>query len=379
MSDGKKIMVVGMGRIGGLILEFLARIPGVPEIICADKNKDMALGNVYSSQLDIGLGNIYSAQGGAAQQGLYPQIEFVYLDINNVKETAETLRSINPDIIIYCATLSAPAEARKELPKDVFEKLMSEGLGLWLPLHLALTYKFMKAVKVANIASHVVSSAFGDLVNPVLGKIGLAPTVGLGNFDNSVPGIKKIVAERLKVRMQDVSIFMVAHHSIRPIFLHKGMVRGLPYLLRILINGKDVTAQFDTDELMLEGRIAPGLTASSGVKNALAILNDTGLISNAPGPLGLPGGYPVRLSRKGAELALPEGITMEEAIRLNERGQELDGVEGIQEDGTVIFTKRAIKVMKEVLNYDCKEVKIEESEGRAIELKSLYDRLKAKY
>jgi len=379
MNKQKKIMIVGTGWIGGLILEFLARIPGVPKIIIADNNEDFALGNVYTSQVDIGIGNMYSALGGAVHQDLYPQIEFTYLDLTHGEETTETLRSIHPDIIIHCATLGAPRNTRKELPKDIYEKLMSAGFSIWLPFHLTLTYKLMKAIKNANISPYVVSAPFPDLVNPVLGKIGLAPTVGFGNIDNSVPAIKMLVAKHLKIPMQDILIYLVAHHSIRPIFLHKGIIKGLPYLLKIFVNGKDVTAEFDTDKLLSESRITPGITASSGIKNAFAILNDTGLLTNAPGPAGLAGGYPVRLSKKGAEVELPPGITMKEAIKLNEQGQELDGVEGIQEDGTVLYTKKTIKIMKEVLNYECKELKIEESENRATELKSLYNRLKANY
>lgn len=379
MSTNEKMMIIGIGWIGGFMLEFLARMPGIPEIIIADKNEDLALGNVYSSQADIGIGNMYSAQGGAAQLDLYPQIEFVCLDLNNIEGTTDTLKRVKPDVIINCATLGAPRNARMELPKDVYEKLMEAGFGMWLPMHFPLSYKLMKAIRNANISPHVVSAPFPDLVNPVLGKVGLAPTVGFGNVDNSVPGIKKSVAERLNVPMKEISISVICHHAIRPIFLMKGIVRGLPYLLKIFVKGKDVTSQFDTDKLLSEVRIAPGIVASGGIRNALALLNGANSLVNAPGPSGLPGAYPVRLSKKGAKVELPNGITIEEAIKINEQGQELDGVEGIQDNGTVIYTKKATKIMKDVLDYECKELKIADSEDKAMELRSLYNRLKARY
>ncbi len=38
----------------------------------------------------------------------------------------------------------------------------------------------MEAAKKAGIKTHVVNSAFPDLVTPVLGKSEMAPTVGIG-------------------------------------------------------------------------------------------------------------------------------------------------------------------------------------------------------
>lgn len=380
MGSEGKIMIMGIGWIGGLILEFISRIPGSYKIIIADKNEQMALGNAYGPQQDIGIGNLYSARGGSAHLDLYPEIDFVPIDLFNLNETANKLKEINPDIIIYTAALGAPRYLRKDLPFEIHEKIIDGGYAIWLPMHLTLMYKFMQAVKSAKLKAHVVSLPFPDLVNPVLGKLGLAPTVGCGNLDNSVPGIKKIVSDSLHVPMRDVSVFLVASHSIRMIFLHKGIVRGLPFLLRIHVGGQDVTGKFDPDALMFETRrTAPGLTASAAIKNALAILDDKGIISNAPGPIGLPGGFPVRLDKNGAQLALPADVEIKDAVRINEKGLELDGVAEIKPDGTVVYTENAVHVMKEIFRYDCKELKIEECETRYKELKQLYNQLVERY
>ena len=66
---------------------------------------------------------------------------------------------------------------------------------------------------------------------------------------------------------------------------------------------------------------------------------------------------------------------MEEAVRVNEEsGRVGDGIENIKEDGTVVFTEKAVKIYREVLGYECEELKIEESEERAEELKMLFRR-----
>jgi hypothetical protein len=93
----------------------------------------------------------------------------------------------------------------------------------------------------------------------------------------------------------------------------------------------------------------------------------------------LPGGYPVRLSAKGAEVVLPEELSLKEAVRINEEAQKFDGIQEIKNDGTVVFTEKAVKIMREMLNYECETLKIEESEERAMELGALYKSFTEKY
>jgi hypothetical protein len=63
----------------------------------------------------------------------------------------------------------------------------------------------------------------------------------------------------------------------------------------------------------------------------MALLFDTGMYCDSPGPNGLPGGYPVRLSAKGAEVILPEELTLDEAVKMNAESGRLDGIERIEE------------------------------------------------
>jgi hypothetical protein len=108
----------------------------------------------------------------------------------------------------------------------------------------------------------------------------------------------------------------------------------------------------------------------------MAVLNDTGELSHAPGAEGLPGGYPVRLDARGARLALPAGMAREKAIEINEEAQKFDGIEKIESDGTAIITDKAANALKEMFGYYCKEIKLEECEERARELALAYERFK---
>ena len=94
----------------------------------------------------------------------------------------------------------------------------------------------------------------------------------------------------------------------------------------------------------------------------------------APSPNGLPGGYPVRISAKGAEVVLPKELTIERAIRINEDGIKFAGIEKIMDDGTVVYPDRTYDVMKE-LGYNCAQLQFDELESRGEELKVLCKKL----
>jgi len=364
-------MIIGLGRIGNYALEFLVRTPGVGSIYAADIDKE------------VGLSKTNNAILGAAQMGFYPHVEFIPLDLNYIGETALLLNRIAPDVVLSCVTLQA-WWVISELPQDLYRKLrLVAGFGPWLPMHLTPNYKLMQAIKQAGIKTHVVVAAFPDATCPVLGSVGLTPTIGLGNLDNFIPEIQKVVGERLGIPMRNVSVYMLGSHVIRTAF--KLGMENVPYYLRIFAENKDVTKEFNQKQLLIDAANlvfkwqGDSKVAASGVKNVLAILNNTGEFTHSPGPQGLPGGYPVRLSAKGAEVVLPEGVSMKEAVRINEEGNRLDGIERIEDDGTVVHTENAVNLMKELFGYDCRRVKLEENEEKAKELGVRYREFTKKF
>ena len=69
---------------------------------------------------------------------------------------------------------------------------------------------------------------------------------------------------------------------------------------------------------------------------------------------------------------MPSGLTMEDALAINEGGQRADGVERILDDGTVIFTDRAVDTLKDVLGYELAPLKFDECDERAAELIAVF-------
>ncbi|WP_257347462.1 saccharopine dehydrogenase NADP-binding domain-containing protein [Pseudalkalibacillus decolorationis] len=360
-----KVMLVGLGEVGTHILEFLVRDPKCPELIVCDFNREISEKRVNNALF------------GAAVHRLYPKVTFERVDLSEVDRTAEIISKYKPEVVINCAVMQTWHVIRK-LPKEQYERLSSATLGAWLPCQLGLSYKLMRAIKKAEIDTHVINTSLSCLTNPVLAEVGLAPTIGIGNVELIEPSLRINVARKLDVPVDLIKIHLVAHHLWWVYPRESGYKKG-PYFLKITVNDRDVTSQFITDELMWNSiKLYPSgtdfttVSASSTIKNMYALLNPTPIFTHSPSPNGLPGGYPIILSNKGAELALPEGITEEEAIKINEESAKLDGIERVDSDGTVVYTDYAHKILKEMIGFDRKSFKPEESYEIALEMMAKY-------
>ncbi len=365
------IMMIGVGDLGGHVLEMLVRAPGVRRIITADSNEDW------------GYRKTNIAAYGAAQLGLYPELEFTKIDLYNLEQTAETIRKYKPEII-YSAVSEQSWWVITSLPKEVFEALDKARFGPWIPQQLNLVHKLMQAVKNTGLDVRVINSAFPDGVNHILGKVGLAPTIGIGNVANPVPAIRSSIAYKLGRPMKDVTVSFVAQHYVSHYLPRFGTAGGAPYYLNAVVDGRDVTNDINVDEVFREiptrfrrtgGRDGQILTASSAASIILAMADDTGGFMHAPGPAGLLGGYPVRVDAKGGKVVLPADLTLEKAIRINEEGQRFDGIERIDDDGTTYLTENAVAIVREIVGYECKVLKLNEAEERSKELSRKFKEL----
>jgi hypothetical protein len=357
-----QVLLIGIGGVGGFVLEFLARTDGLSYIVGADYNADW------------GQRKVDTIRSGAILQGHYPRLEFQRIDLHDVDATAEVIDGLQPDLILNCATAQTWWVRHQYLSPEQAEHLAQAGSGPWLPTHMALARKLMLAIRRSGWQGHVINSGFADASNMVLAKRGMAPTMGLGNIDLVIPGIQVAVARELDVPARNVQVFAVLHHYHQRCF-RKGPTGAPPYFLRLMLGDRDVTKAFDTNQLLYEvrqtglsGQHVDPVVAASGVKNALALLWDTGLLTHTNGPQGLPGAYPVRASAAGAQVFLPEGISLEQAIGINEVAQRGDGIERIEDDGTVVYTEEAVQIMREVLNYDLQPLRFDELDQRSEEL-----------
>lgn len=355
------IMIVGLGGLGSIILELLAREEGLGRIVVGSRNPARGIARCNLARL------------GAMAQGYAPSIDFIPLDLNDKEAVAQTVHKEAPDIILSTATLQT-WWLPDLLPPKQASVIRSAGFGVWLPVHLTLTLKLMEALRAAAYRGISLTAPFPDVVNCVLGRMDLAPTCGVGNLDEIVPKVRLLAAQRLGAPLDAVRVLLVAHHALEPAVFGKPMDEIPPYFLRVEYGGQDVTEAIRAHELLLAPYpLTPGppthfLTAGSTVRLIRALLAQRGALLHAPSPGGLPGGYPVIVSPRGIQPAPIEGLSLQEAIAINERSHRFDGIERIEADGTVVFGLEAADVLRTELGYDCDRLPPDAAEARGEEL-----------
>jgi hypothetical protein len=368
------VLITGLGDLGGWVLELLARCNGVTRIVTTDVREDWG----YSKTM--------TAACGAGQMGYNKRLEFHKLDLYNIDATAELINKVKPDLI-YCAASLQSWWVPLLLPTHVAELSELAGIGPLTPGHLALIHKLMLAVKQSGFKTTVLNNCYPDVCNPILAANGLGPDFGSGNSDLVMEDIRQKVSYEYNVPPQEVAVYFYTAHPIDTVAKWK----DIPNILKIYVGGNDITDKYDLKKLVkgfatmwgppkTTTWIAHPRVASSAVKNIMAFINNTNELTNLPGPKGLPGGYTVRVSRKGAEVALPKGITLEQVKKINMDALKFDGVKDITADGTVYFTDECREGVKEWLGADIAQpLKLADVDERAKDVVKLTQGLGKKY
>ena len=363
-----KIMIVGLGDLGSVFLDLLLRIPESVEVVVATRNQERAAPRCNLAQL------------AALAQGSLSRVRLVRLDLDDVAATARTISAECPEILLSTATMST-WWLPDLLPPEDARSIRRAGFGVWLPVHLAPTLRLMRAVREARFKGFVLTAPYPDVVNCALGKVGLSPTSGIGNVAEIVPKLLRRAAAALDCQPEHVRISLVAHHALvsyafRSVAPQPGEAIP-PFLLRVEHQGKDMSGQLDLRDLMLGpepltgGRATHLLTASVTIPLIRALMQDVPVALHAPAPAGLPGGYPVTVSRAGVELALGS-IPLADAIAANTAAQRFDGVDAVLDDGTVVLDPDNVAQLQSVLGPCAERISISEVEDQATDLVRRY-------
>ncbi len=324
------LFIISLGELGTNLLEAVARSNLFRRIVVGSRSEIKATRRMNNALV------------GAGTEGYYPQLEAVEFDLND-PACVSILKSLNPDVIFSAPTL---------MP---WWKISTPGSGAvpfggFISLHLAPMRILQDRIAEANLNSLWIAASFPDVINPVLAAIGYGPFCGVGNVQEPIAKICSGVAAVHQVKPTDVGVRLVAQHAFEYFVMRdEGSDELPPYLMEVLIDGKDVT------ETAREVLKAPfpfpydlhfnRVTASSGLMVLKAIANPLPTATHLPGCLGLPGGYPVIINGENIELDLAPGWAKDEAVDVNRRSMRWDGIELIDTDGTVVFTEDTSKAL----------------------------------
>ncbi len=370
MTEKTVFIAGGAGIVGSYAIEFLARDPTVEKIVIADIKED------YGQTV------LNNAVIGSAINGYYHKIVFEKVDLKDLDSIENALEKHAPEAILQVATMMSSYYYIHIIKREIKKRhlpLKTYLAGHTFAKDFVFIYNLMRALKKSGLNSKVVNLSFPDNTHIVLGKIGLAPHIGAGTIDISVNGIRQQIANHLKVPIHNINVVMVCHHAIRVT-----PIEYVPYYFKVYLNGNDITNQIkDLKRFIQDGIIASyvgattnaPMTAASAVSNVLAVLNNTQEIKHAPGPNGLPGGWPVRIGRDKIDLVLPSDLSFEDAMKMQEEGLKIDGIERVEDDGTVVFTEETVNLMRDILGIEWPKVKPDEAEEMAYDLIKAFKKL----
>ena len=362
-----KLLLVGAGNLCLQILKILAPKNAFEFVVLGrDEESTIRLCNLVALS--------------CAQLGQYIAIKPVIADLTDIAKVTRVLREEAPDMLVNCASLQS-WRVITELPKPAFEQLDQAQFGPWLPMHLTLMHGLMQAVKASGIAAITVNAAFPDAVNPILSRVGLAPDIGVGNVANLIPAVRCAIARLLECAPVDVQVRLYAQHFFSHYVPRGGLPPRASYRLFYEVKDRPVLPRLPAEAIFstvrsefrrLGGIDGQFLTACSAVTVIEGLFSPTPVLAHAPGPLGLPGGYPVWLHDGRIQVQFSEACPQDEAVRINSICQGQDGIDEIHCDGSVTYNPQCMAVMQAMLGYSKKTMAIEQSAEFAHELASKY-------
>lgn len=367
--DKKKLLIVGTGKLGRQILQILAP-------------RNVFIFYVATRELESANRICNLIRQGCLHIGVNCALHPIALELglHQIDESAAVIARIRPDIILNCASLQ-PWHWLRDLPASLQADLDDAQSGPWLPMHLAPAYDLMRAVVSSGVKALTVNAAYPDVVNMVLDKVGLAPDVGVGNIASLIPAMRLSIARLALCDSQQVQVKLAAQHFLSLQLARMGVPARAHYRLAYRIDGKDCTGAFD-DALIFNGVCThfrslddQFLTAASAVSVIENLFSLNEAETHAPGPHGLPGGYPVRIGMGQVLLSLPYGVSRSDAISVNQLGQRQDGIREVHADGRVSFQSRQMAIMESLLGYSAQCLHVTDVHGWAEELGRKYQAL----
>lgn len=344
-----RVLVVGLGELGWRTVQLLAHEDGIDEILAVDVDPAR-----------VGRASVVSHAARLLERRT--AVDFEAIDLYDVGRTVRLLRDTRPQIVVNTASLQS-WHVIQGLPQEQWHAVHDAGLGPWVAAHLAPAYLLMTAIRESGLEPRVVNMAFADAVNPALEKVGLAPDVGAGNVEEMVVPLAHTIARREGAPVDEVKVWMAAHHWVNAVVMESQRTHDLPMLCEVAVRGDIITDRLDLEALLLEAvaDFPPGaedtwLIAASTVSKTLGIAGLRDVTGHAVAPHGLVGGYPVTIRGGEIELDLPAAWTREMSVETNLAGQRGDGIERIEDDGTVVITDRARTIMRDTIGWDVDRV-----------------------
>lgn len=273
---------------------------------------------------------VTAANARASIFGCSVRFRGLEIDLLEPAAPARMIAETEPKVIVQAASVQTSAVI--STTGDAWSDLVRKGgLSATAVSQALISSRVAHAITASGRAIALINCSFPDVVNGIITASGHAVVSGMGNvaiLSAVFAGAHQIDRDRIK---------LLAHYQNLAPFRAKASERtGKPP--RVWIDGHeiaDVYGEFTDVKLTPEPVI--DISGASGVPLVLALAQGDPWEGHAPGPNGLPGGYPVRLRDGALDLDLPPNLPRTEAIAWNSAFEAEKGLV-VEPDGTARYT-----------------------------------------
>ena len=253
------------------------------------------------------------------------------IDMSQSNAIVDVIGELRPSVVVQAASPQASAVIASR--GNAWTQLISEaGLSATAVTQSMFPIRVARAINESGANCHLINCSYPDVVNTMIAALGLPITCGIGN----VAILSSVFAKPLSVREPE-RMHVLAHYQTITPYRHPTSGRNGPEP-RIWVDGEEIAdVRYATRDVKLTTEPVIAVSGASGVPLMLAIAHACDWLGHVPGPLGLPGGYPVRFSGNKLRLNLPASLTQDEAVSWNKMFEEKNGLY-VDESCRVHFT-----------------------------------------
>jgi hypothetical protein len=218
---------------------------------------------------------------------------------------------VRPSVVLQAASLQSAAVISAQ--GNAWSKLVAAGgLSASAVFQTVLSARVARGCQDVVPGAHFVNACFPDVVNSLIAAMGLPVACGIGNIQILAHAFGGSLGGQ---RRQDLKV--LAHYQ------NVGAWRQKPEhrhgsTARVWIDGAEISDVHDRFRgVQLTPEPVIDISGAAATPLMLALAHGRDWRGHAPGPEGLPGGYPVRAKAGKLALDLPPDLAREDAVRWN--------------------------------------------------------------
>ena len=266
-------------------------------------------------------------------------IEGQEIDLDRGDRIAELFAKLQPRVVAQAASLQ-PASVISGTGNGWTRLVAEGGLSATAVFQAVLTSRVARALAQVSPHGRLINCCFPDVANGIVTAMGLPVDCGIGNIAILAHAFAGCLEGEPRPKLQ-----MLCHYQNIAPWRRAPALRSGPSP-RVWLEEREVGnvyARFAAVHLTPEPVI--DISGASGVTLMLAMAHGRDWSGHVPGPMGLPGGYPIALKGRRIRLDLPQCIDREAAIAWNAQFEARNGLV-VGPDGRARYTGRLHDALK---------------------------------